>query len=252
MYSQASFRQRSGRRQILTPMKSSISSLSPARAKPAMFVTMFSVFALVVMAGCGGGGGTKSASAASSSASTSTVAPAGAASFAAYSKCMTSHGIPASALTRRGNGPPTTGGTAGTDGSTPPASTPDGPGNGPTPSLPAGVTQTQYQAALDACRSQLPAGGFGGGGGAGGGANSAEFAAYRNCLQLHGVTLPTGGQRAGGQPDATGQTAPSGSTPPAGGFGGLNTSDPTVQAALTACMSLRPAQGSPTTSTTAP
>jgi hypothetical protein len=209
-----------------------------------MFVTVFSVFALIVIAGCGGGG-TKSA--ASSSTSTSTPAAtgaSGAAGFAAYSKCMTSHGIPASALTRRGNGPPTTG----TDGSAPPANSGGGSGNPPTPSLPAGVTQAQYQAALDACRSQLPAGG-GAGAGAGGGANSAEFAAYRNCLQLHGVTLPTGGQRPSGQTATTGQTA---TAPPAGGLGGLNTSDPTVQAALTACMSLRPAQGSPTTSTTAP
>ncbi len=76
----------------------------------------------------------------------------------------------------------------------------------PTPSLPAGVTQAQYQAALQACRSQLPAGGgFGRGG-----ANSAAFAAYRNCLQLHGVTLPAAGQPAAGQAAGSGQTATSG------------------------------------------
>jgi len=150
---------------------------------------------------------------------------------------MTSHGIPASAL--QGRNRPATGGTGG--------STPTTGGTRPTPSLPAGVTQAQYQAAQQACRSQLPTGGFGGFGGA----NSAQLAAYRNCLQLHGVTLPTGGA-AGGQPPASNQTSTSAgsTTPPAGGFGGLNTSDPAVQAALTACASLRPARSSSTTSTT--
>jgi hypothetical protein len=215
----------------------------------------FTVLALVV-AGCGGGG---SKSATSSSTTSSTTAGAttgtttgrgtGAAGFAAYTQCMTSHGIPASALqNRRGNAPPATGG----EGGAPPASAPGGAADGsiPTPSLPAGVTQAQYQAAIEACRSQLPAGGFGGGG-----ANSAALAAYRNCLQLHGVTLPAGGQRAGGQPTGTDQTPTSatGSSTSTPGFGGLNSSDPTVQAALKACESLRPtpAQGSSTTSTTA-
>ena len=40
---------------------------------------------------------------------------------------------------------------------------------------------------LQACPSLLPTGGFGGGGGL----NSATTAAYRNCLTLHGVTIPT-------------------------------------------------------------
>jgi hypothetical protein len=182
----------------------------------------------------------------------STPGSTAAAGFAAYSNCMTSHGIPASVLqqNRRANAPPATG----TESSAPPAGSGGGGGNGPTPSLPAGVTQAQYQAALQACRSQLPAGGFGGGGA--GGANSAAFAAYRNCLQLHGVTLPAAGQPPAGQPTGTGQP-PSSATPSSSrpaGLGGLNNSDPTVQAALTACMSLRPAntQGSSTTSTTAP
>jgi hypothetical protein len=217
-----------------------------------MLLAFFSVFALVA-AGCGGGG-TKSASSTGTSTTGtsttgSTAAATGAASFAAYTQCMTSHGIPASALTQ-GRTRPTTGGTGG---STP--STGGAPGGTrPTPSLPAGVTQAQYQAAQQACRSDLPAGGFGGFGGA----NSAQLAAYRNCLQLHGVTLPAagGGGAGGGQPPASGQTPPTttaGSAPRAGGFGGLNTSDPTVKAALTACAALRPTptQGSTTTSTTA-
>ncbi len=47
------------------------------------------------------------------------------------------------------------------------------------------------------------------------------FQAYRNCLQEHGVTFPPG---------------PGGP----GGPGGLNTADPKVVAAMTACAPLRP------------
>jgi hypothetical protein len=162
---------------------------------------------------------------------------------------MTSHGIPASALRQpRSGNPPTTTGSG--EAAAPAASQSGGTGSArPTPSLPAGVTQAQYQAALQACRSQLPAGGgFGRGG-----ANSAAVAAYRNCLQLHGVTLPAAGQPASGQAAGSAQTPTSatGATTPRG-FGGLNTADPTVQAAMQACMSLRPTPSQrSTTSTTA-
>ncbi len=217
-----------------------------------MLLAALSIFGLIV-AGCGGGSTKASAS------SPSTTAPktggTGAAGFEAFTQCMVSHGIPASALqrTRPANTPPTTGADAGSTPATSTGGEAGGTGGNRTPpSLPAGVTQAQYQAALQACRSQLPAGG---GGFGGGGANSAALAAYRNCLQLHGVTLPAAGQRPAGQPGGTGQTPAStaGSSTSQPGFGGLNTSDPTVQAAMTACASLRPARtpGS-TTSTTTP
>jgi hypothetical protein len=111
---------------------------------------------------------------------------------------------------------------------------------GSTPSsLPAGVTSQQFDQAMQACRSLLPTGGnF---------QNNPAFAAYRNCLQLHGVTLPAAGSRPGG-PGTTvpGAAAPS-TVPPGGagqGFGGLDRNNPTVAAALTACAALRPAAGS--------
>ena len=103
--------------------------------------------------------------------------------------------------------------------------------------LPAGVTEPQFQQAMQACRSQLPTGGqnF---------QNSPAFAAYRNCLTLHGVTLPQ--PSAGGQ--STSSTAPGGGP---GGLGGLNRADPAVQAAIAACAPLRPSggAGASTTST---
>jgi hypothetical protein len=108
---------------------------------------------------------------------------------------------------------------------------------GTTPSsLPAGVTAPQFQQAFQACRSQLPTGG---------GQNlqnNPASAAYRNCLMLHGVTLPQPGQR--GAPGAGGGGA-------AGqGLGGLDRTSPTVQAALQACAALRPAGGSGGSTTT--
>jgi len=207
------------------------------RVRPLMVLAIVSAVVLLV-AGCGGGGGSSKAAGASS-ASTSTTASGASAGFAAFTQCMTSHGIPASALRRGtggGNGPPAEGAggpPSGFSGSGAPS------GSLPTPSLPAGVTQAQYQTAIQACGSQLPQG-------AGGGANSAQFAAYRNCLQLHGVTLP-----ASGGPPASDQTASSatGGSAPTPGLGNLDTTNPTVQAALKACASLRPAPGSTSTST---
>ena len=129
-------------------------------------------------------------------------------------------------------------------------------GGGTPPSLPAGVTQAQLRAARQACRSLLPAGsGFGGGNRV----TSPAAAAYRNCLQLHGVTLPTPGSRTTSTTAVGSSTTappPSTSTGNGGagnggrGFGGLDTSNPTVQAALAACASLRPAPGGTTTSST--
>ena len=159
----------------------------------------------LLLAACGGG--SKTTATASASPSTTTTTPGSrdrSAQRQAFDQCMQSHGVNASNLRGRFGG----GGRGGT-GST-----------GPTTSftLPPGVTQQQMQSALQACRNLLPAGG-------GNFQNNPAFAAYRNCLQLHGVTLGTG----------PGQ--------------GLNRSDPTVQAALQACAALRP---TPSSTTTAP
>ncbi len=85
----------------------------------------------------------------------------------------------------------------------------------------------KFRAAQTACAKLLPAGfrgGFGGGRGGGGfGGNSAAFAAYRNCLTLHGVKLAAGARRL--------------RSPGRGG------KEPSAKekAALKACASLRPA-----------
>jgi hypothetical protein len=79
---------------------------------------------------------------------------------------------------------------------------------------PAGVDAATWQKAQEACQSVRPTAGPNGGG-FGGGANNSALTAYRNCLSEHGVT-------------ATAGTA------------GLNTADPTVAAAITACAPLRP------------
>ena len=79
------------------------------------------------------------------------------------------------------------------------------------------------QAAIAACRSLLPAGGFGPGSGSsagGGGANSATFAKYQACLKEHGVKTGASGQSAS-----------------------------KLQAAITACRSLLPNNGAAGTTT---
>jgi hypothetical protein len=75
---------------------------------------------------------------------------------------------------------------------------------------PSGVDQATWEAAQQACASVRPS--FGGGNFRGGGDNGAN-AAYRNCLQNHGVT---------------------------GSMNNLSTGDPKVAAAVTACAPLSP------------
>jgi hypothetical protein len=116
------------------------------------------------------------------------------------------------------------------------------------------VTESSLRTALTACRSENPNKGRFGGGGAN--FNSAAFAAYRNCLQIHGVTLPTPGTGGGSTTTTAGgtsssSTAAGGPGGGAGGFGGLNPNNPTDQAALQACANLRPARTGGSTTTTA-
>jgi hypothetical protein len=196
----------------------------------------------VAVAACGGGTTTSGASPTTArsnktaAGATKTTAPASPASMTKYIQCLTSHGVPANAASgfgaRRGTG--STSGTA-------------VPGSQTSGTRPAGTRPTipaQYQAAFQACRSLRPTGtGFGGGT-----FNSAQFAAYRNCLQLHGVTLPTT------PTTKPGQTRPSGGS--GGGFGaggafGAQANTPAAQQARQACASLLPARTGPT-STVAP
>jgi hypothetical protein len=151
--------------------------------------------------------------------STSTTKPSGTASATAYTACLKSHGVTLPNFGSRPTG----------SGETTPSFT---PGSG---SFPGGTgggfrNNPKFAKAEAACKSLRPAGGFGGfGRGGAGGFNSTAFAAYRNCLKLHGVTLPTGGTR------------PTGSTPP--------TTSASEQAALQACAALRPTASTTTTTT---
>ncbi len=113
---------------------------------------------------------------------------AGRAAFAKYTTCLEQHGV--TLPTRRPGGFGGGGGNGGaTDGS-------DG-GDRATASAPAaffsGANSAKFRAAQTACSKLLPAASAAAAssaaGGGGGGGNAAAFAAYRNCLTLHGVKL---------------------------------------------------------------
>jgi hypothetical protein len=130
-----------------------------------------------------------------------------------------------------GNGGPPTGAT----GATGPTGRPGG--------FFSGANSAKFRTAQTACSKLLPAG-FGRGGffgrGGGGGGNSTAFAAYRNCLMLHGVKLGAGFERRGGQGGQGAQGAPK--------------PNAKVTKALAACASLRPSFGGgpPGSTTTTP
>lgn len=173
-------------------------------------------------AGCGG------SSAKSSASTTSTTIAAAGGNFAAVrarlTQCLETHGVPASVATAgfgRGTGSRFAGSTTSAPGS-----------NGSAPSsTPRRTIPSQYQAAFQACRSLF--------GGAGRNLNSPALAAYRNCLQVHGVTLPS---------TPGGGSSTDSSPPPS--FSG--TTNPAFAAARQACASLLPARSpaSTTPSTT--
>jgi hypothetical protein len=104
---------------------------------------------------------------------------------------------------------------------------------------------SQYLTAFGDCRSDLPTGGPGGGGGFG--LNSQASAAYRECLEVHGVTLPTTTTTAPGS-TSTGGTGGTGGGFNGGEFASLR-NNPTFQAASKACASLLPARPGSTTTT---
>jgi len=172
-------------------------------------------------AACGGSSATPPANAAAN----------GGNGFAAYTECLAKNGVvlPSASANPRANR------TGGVRPSNRPSARPSGGtgngggfggaggffGNQP----PAGVDQATWDKAMQACASVRPSFGAGNGG-----ANNSELVAYRNCLTEHGVVLPSGAARGGGA---------------GGGFAGLNTADPKVAAAMTACAPLRPTGGAP-------
>lgn len=166
-------------------------------------------------------------------------ADAGGNAFAAYTQCLARNGV----VLPSASANPRAGRTGGVRPSARPSARPSGGtgsgggfggfagfGNQP----PAGVDQATWDKAMQACASVRPSAGPGGG--AGGGADSSALVAYRNCLTEHGVTFPSAGPRGG-----------AGGGGGAGGFAGLNSADPKVAAALTACAPLRPTAGTPRT-----
>jgi hypothetical protein len=191
--------------------------LQPARRPLFPFVALL-IAGSVALTACGGGSSTAT--------STTTTAGSGAgqakASLAAYTSCLAKHGVKL----------PNFGGTRGTF--------PTGGSFPPTGGGRSQFNSPAFRKASSACASLRPKGGFGnrpGGGGGGGGFSSAALAAYRNCLKIHGVTLPS-------------RSSSTSSTPPAT----LNTKSPAVKKALDACASLRPkftprSSGSTTTTT---
>lgn len=174
----------------------------------------FGVVMAALLAACGGGPSTAKAAATATAPPSSTTpsTAAGANGFAAYTQCMAAHGV--TSLGGRGNASPSSTAASATT-----------------------VDPATMTAARNACASLRPAGGTGGTGGFGGGLNGPAAAAYRTCLQQHGVTLPTTGTAGGGAAGG------------GGGFSGAaNQNNPAFQAAAQACASLRPVR--PATSTT--
>ena len=147
--------------------------------------------------------------------------PSSAKSFSAFQKCLSKHGLKLPARGASRGGPP-----SGFSGGTPPSFGGSGGSGG-------FGGNSKAQAALKQCASLQPKGGFPGGpGGPGGagGSSSTAFAAYRNCMKLHGVTVPS---------VTPGSSTSTPST--------VDTSSPTYQAAQTACKALLPT-GTGTTS----
>ena len=194
-------------------------------ARSSLLLLLVGVVPLVLSA-CGGS--------AASGSSTSTTKPSGKASEAAYASCLKKHGVTLPNFNRGSGGIPAGGGTR-------PSFTPGSgsfPGGAPGSGGGAFRNNPKFQKAASACKSLRPSGGAAGGFGRGGtgGFNSTALAAYRNCLKLHGVTLPTPGSKPG-----------AGSTPPTT----FNQSSPASQAATQACAALRPTGTASTTTTTA-
>lgn len=183
----------------------------------------------LAVAACGGGSPAAVKSTTTTRApATSTSAPASApatstrAAFAAYLSCLEHHGV---TLPSFGSGAPPAGGSAPTGSS---------PGAGGAASGAAG--SPKFAAARAACAKLRPSGGFGFAGGAA--PSSQLFAAYRNCLKIHGVTLPARpGEGAATGPSAAGR-APLAATA-------------TERAAFAACKALLPKGATPATGSTA-
>lgn len=151
-----------------------------SRMRVSIAVVLGALCLAVVAAGCGGSSSAAAPAVSTTTGTTTTTTPNGgggnAASFQAFRDCLTAHGVTLPARPAGGGGgqPPT--------GGQPPAN-----GTRPAGGRFGNLTAKQ-QAAVTACQSKRPAGGFGGGNARGGPANPA-LAKYTACLKSHGVTF---------------------------------------------------------------
>lgn len=170
-----------------------------ARRRATIIGVLLAAVALLAAA-CGGSGGAASSSGKSGSTPTSTHASKSrpSSSDSAFIACLRRHGVNVSSFGHRPTG---------------------GVGSGPSFGT-GGFNDSSFSGAFSACAKYRPSGASGFGG-----RNRTAYTAYRNCLERHGVTLPSGGFfAASGSPSAN----------------ALNTSNPKVKAALSACAALRP------------
>ncbi|MEA2297517.1 MAG: hypothetical protein QOF77_453, partial [Solirubrobacteraceae bacterium] len=173
----------------------------------------------VGLAACGGGSASKSTTASAAAAA----GPPGA-RFAAVRQCLAKNGINLPQRPAGQRRPPGTGGPGAGGGGGGIFGGGAGAGAGRGPTLPAGVTQAQFQAALAKC-----GGGLRGRGAARRAATPAAKAAlvkFAACMRQSGVALPP--------PNTTG-------TGPVFKTTGLNTTSPKFVAARTKCTPLLPA-----------
>jgi hypothetical protein len=178
---------------------------------------------LLVVAGCGASSASKNTSNTSSSAASSSSATASssnrAADFRAYTQCLSQHGVAVPTLTARPDlsgrprpsfarpsGAPRSGGPGGRFGFL-------------------GSADPSTRAALQACQSLAPQGGFGFRRGGDGTISATTFAAFKSCMSDNGVTITA--------------------TDPQQGLRSLNRSDAKTAAALKVC---QPILGRPSAS----
>lgn len=168
----------------------------------------------LVLAGCGGGKSTSTAAitpssvapvASTSAASTSAAASGSAAGgglrtnadFAKYTACLTQHGVTVPSFSPRAGGSGGAGFGSGRpriSGSARPrfsgSARPRGSGAGGFGGFFGGGSQTPAEAAaMKACASLLPAGGFGGRAGGAGAISATTLASFKSCMTSNGVTL---------------------------------------------------------------
>ncbi len=122
--------------------------------------------------------------------------------FQAYRDCLKQNGVdlPAGGFGRGQGGQGSSSSVAADAGSTPPDSA-----RSPR-ALPPGVDQATFDKAQAACRSKLPAGGFGQGGGQRRGGPA--FQAYLSCLRDNGVPVPTTQAGVSGPPPSIDRNSP--------------------------------------------